>query len=498
MKKYILSIDHGTTSTRAILINERGEAVYKAQREVECLFPHPGWVESVPDKIWISVIDVINELMVISSCTMDDVAAIGITNQRETTVVWDRHTGKAVYNAIIWQSKQTQELCDEREDQMNFIQEKTGLRMNPYFSASKIRFILDNIPEGQERAERGDLLFGTIDSWIIYKMTNGKSHFTDVTNASRTMLYNIFDMKWDPELLKIWNIPEAMLPEVKDNSDNFGEASFFQGSVPIHGVAGDQQAALFGQCCFHPGDSKNTYGTGCFMLMNIGDKPIISKKGLLTTVAWREKGVTTYALEGSVFMGGAIIQWLRDQMDMIKSSAQSEEYANRVHDTAGVYVVPAFVGLGTPYWDDEARGAVFGLTRGADRHHFVRATLFSIAYQSKDVIEAMKEEAGLELKSLRVDGGASANGLLMQFQSDILQCEVHLPRFIETTALGAGYLAGLGVDFWHSKADIERNHSIERKYYPMMPQREVNELYDGWKEAVKATRAFKPKKCICE
>ena len=498
MKKYILSIDQGTTSTRAILINERGEAVYKAQREVECLFPHPGWVESVPDKIWISVIDVINELMVISSFTMDDVAAIGITNQRETTVVWDRHTGKAVYNAIIWQSKQTQELCDEREDQMDFIQKKTGLRMNPYFSASKIRFILDNIPEGQERAERGDLLFGTIDSWIIYKMTNGKSHFTDVTNASRTMLYNIFDMKWDPELLKIWNIPEAMLPEVKDNSDNFGEASFFQGSVPIHGVAGDQQAALFGQCCFHPGDSKNTYGTGCFMLMNIGDKPIISKKGLLTTVAWREKGVTTYALEGSVFMGGAIIQWLRDQMDMIKSSAQSEEYANRVHDTAGVYVVPAFVGLGTPYWDDEARGAVFGLTRGADRHHFVRATLFSIAYQSKDVIEAMKEEAGLELKSLRVDGGASANGLLMQFQSDILQCEVHLPRFIETTALGAGYLAGLGVDFWHSKADIERNHSIERKYYPMMPQREVNELYDGWKEAVKATRAFKPKKCICE
>ena len=498
MKKYILSIDQGTTSTRAILINERGEAVYKAQREVECLFPHPGWVESVPDKIWISVIDVINELMVISSCTMDDVAAIGITNQRETTVVWDRHTGKAVYNAIIWQSKQTQELCDEREDQMDFIQKKTGLRMNPYFSASKIRFILDNIPEGQERAERGDLLFGTIDSWIIYKMTNGKSHFTDVTNASRTMLYNIFDMKWDPELLKIWNIPEAMLPEVKDNSDNFGEASFFQGSVPIHGVAGDQQAALFGQCCFHPGDSKNTYGTGCFMLMNIGDKPIISKKGLLTTVAWREKGVTTYALEGSVFMGGAIIQWLRDQMDMIKSSAQSEEYANRVHDTAGVYVVPAFVGLGTPYWDDEARGAVFGLTRGADRHHFVRATLFSIAYQSKDVIEAMKEEAGLELKSLRVDGGASANGLLMQFQSDILQCEVHLPRFIETTALVAGYLAGLGVDFWHSKADIERNHSIERKYYPMMPQREVNELYDGWKEAVKATRAFKPKKCICE
>ena len=493
MKKYILSIDQGTTSTRAILINERGEAVYKAQREVECLFPHPGWVESVPDKIWISVIDVINELMVISSCTMDDVAAIGITNQRETTVVWDRHTGKAGYNAIIWQSKQTQELCDEREDQMDFIQEKTGLRMNPYFSASKIRFILDNIPEGQERAERGDLLFGTIDSWIIYKMTNGKSHFTDVTNASRTMLYNIFDMKWDPELLKIWNIPEAMLPEVKDNSDNFGEASFFQGSVPIHGVAGDQQAALFGQCCFHPGDSKNTYGTGCFMLMNIGDKPIISKKGLLTTVAWREKGVTTYALEGSVFMGGAIIQWLRDQMDMIKSSAQSEEYANRVHDTAGVYVVPAFVGLGTPYWDDEARGAVFGLTRGANQYHFIRATLDSIAYQSKDVIEARKRESNIELIGLKVDGGASSNPVLMQFQADILQCDVLLPECVETTALGAGYRAGLYQGFFESKDVIKQNHEISKVYHPHRKKEEREKLYSGWLMAVESTRKFKPK-----
>lgn len=494
MKKYILSIDQGTTSTRAILINDKGEEIFKAQREVECLYPKPGWVESNPDKIWISVIDVINELMVISNSSMDEVAAIGITNQRESTIVWEKKTGKAVYNAVIWQSKQTQEYCDKNEQYMDLIQNKTGLRMNPYFSASKIRFILDNIPDGQERAEKGELLFGTIDSWLIYKMTNGKNHYTDVSNASRTMLYNIFDMKWDDELLKIWNIPSCMLPEVKDNSDDFGEASFFQGNVHIYGVAGDQQAALFGQCCYQAGDSKNTYGTGCFMLMNIGDKPIISKQGLLTTVAWRENGVTTYALEGSVFMGGAIIQWLRDQMDMIKSSAQSEEYANRVNDTAGVYVVPAFVGLGTPYWDDEARGAVFGLTRGADRHNFVRATLFSIAYQSKDVIEAMKKEAGLELKSLRVDGGASANALLMQFQADILHCEVHLPKYIETTALGAGYMAGLGVGFWKSKADIEQNHSVQKKYFPMMPLEEVDELYDGWKMAVAATRVFKPKR----
>ena len=498
MKKYILSIDQGTTSTRAILINSQGEEVFKAQREVECLFPQPGWVEVNPNKIWISTIDVINELMVVSSSNMEEVAAIGITNQRETTVVWDRITGQAVYNAIVWQSKQTQDLCDEREDKMEFIQNKTGLRMNPYFSASKIRFILDHIPDGQKRAERGELMFGTIDSWLIYKMTYEKCHYTDVTNASRTMLYNIFDMKWDKELLDIWNIPESMLPEVLDNSADFGEAAFFPGHVHIHGVAGDQQAALFGQCCFQAGESKNTYGTGCFMLMNIGDKPLISKQGLLTTVAWREGGVTTYALEGSVFMGGAIIQWLRDQMDLIKSSAQSEEYANRVHDTAGVYVVPAFVGLGTPYWDDDARGAVFGLTRGADRHHFVRATLFSIAYQSKDVIEAMKREAGLELKSLRVDGGASANALLMQFQSDILQCEISLPKYVETTALGAGYMAGLGVNFWKSKADIEQNHTIQKKYYPMMPQSEVDCLYEGWLQAVNATRAFKPKKkCEC-
>lgn len=492
MKKYILAIDQGTTSTRAILINSKGEEVFKAQRPIECLFPHPGWVEVSPDKIWVSVIDVINELLVVSSSSFDEIAAIGVTNQRETTVVWDKKTGRAVYNAIVWQSKQTQPICDAHEKEMDFIQKQTGLRMNPYFSASKIRFILDQIPSGQKRAEAGELLFGTIDTWIMYKMTKGASHYTDVSNASRTMLYNIFDMKWDDGLLNLWNIPKCMLPEVLDNSADYGEASFFQGGVHIRGVAGDQQAALFGQCCFKEGDSKNTYGTGCFMLMNIGNKPIVSKKGLLTTVAWRENGVTTYALEGSVFIGGAVVQWLRDEMGLIKSSHDSENYANKVKDTAGVYVVPAFVGLGTPYWDDEARGAVFGLTRGADRHNFVRASLFSIAYQSKDVIEAMKEEAHLNLKALRVDGGASANALLMQFQADILQCEVHLPKCLETTALGAGYLAGLGAGFWKSKKDIESNHSIQKKFKPTMDPETVEKLYHGWLMAVKATRVFKP------
>lgn len=493
MKKYILAIDQGTTSTRALLINHSGEPAYVAQRQVECLFPNPGWVEVSPDKIWVSVIDVINELMVVSSSSMDDVMAIGLTNQRETTVIWDRKSGRAVYNAIVWQSKQTQSLCDDQESYTDLIQKKTGLRMNPYFSASKIRFILDHIPNGQKRAEKGELMFGTIDSWLIYKMSKGAHHYTDVSNASRTMLFNIFDMKWDDDLLKLWNIPRAILPEVLDNMADYGEATFFASGVHIRGVAGDQQAALFGQCCFKEGDSKNTYGTGCFMLMNIGNKPLISKKGLLTTVAWREKGITTYALEGSVFIGGAVVQWLRDEMHMIRTSEESEPYSEKVKDTAGVYVVPAFVGLGTPYWDDEARGAVFGLTRGSDRHHFVRAALFSIAYQSKDVIEAMKEEAHLKLKSLKVDGGASANSLLMQFQSDILQCEVHLPKSLETTALGAGYLAGLGSGFWKNKREIESNHAIQKQFKPKMKPEEVKKLYDGWLLAVKATRVFKPK-----
>ena len=494
MKKYLLAIDQGTTSTRAIFINKEGEAVFKAQRPVDCIFPQPGWVEVDADRIWISVLDVINELLVISDAKMSDVAAIGITNQRETTVVWDKATGKAVCNAIVWQSKQTQYLCEERSDKTDFIQERTGLRMNPYFSASKIRYILDHIPGGQERAEKGELLCGTIDSWIIYKLTNGKSHFTDVSNASRTMLFDIFKMEYTKELCDIWNIPMKMLPAVKDNSYDYGEASFFAGKVHITGVAGDQQSALFGQCCFKEGESKNTYGTGCFMLMNIGDKPIISKKGLLTTVAWREKKKTTYALEGSVFIGGALVQWLRDQTRWFEDSADSEYYANKAKSSQGVYFVPAFVGLGTPWWDDDARGAIFGLTRGTGRHEITRAGLESVAYQSKDVIEAMKAEAGLDLLSLRVDGGASANALMMQFQADILGCEVHLPYCLETTALGAGYFAGLYCGFWKDKEDIMTNHRIAKVYKPKMDPKQAEALYEGWLSAVKATISFKPKK----
>ena len=494
MKKYILSIDQGTTSTRAILIDHEGQAVYKAQRPVDCIYPEPGWVEVDADRIWISVIDVINELLVLSGAGFEDIAGIGITNQRETTVVWDKNTGKAVGNAIVWQSKQTQYLCEERMDKMEFIQSKTGLRMNPYFSASKIRYILDHIPNGQEKAEKGELLFGTIDTWLVYKMTKGAVHATDVSNASRTMLFNLFDMRFDEELCKIWNIPMAMLPEVKDNADDYGRATFFKTDVPISGIAGDQQAALFGQCCFNKGESKNTYGTGCFMLMNIGETPILSKRGLLTTVGWRLNGITTFALEGSVFIGGAIVQWLKDEMRWFEDSIDSEYYASKRKDTAGVYFVPAFVGLGTPWWDDDARGAIFGLTRGADRHNITRAALYSIAYQSKDVIETMKEEAGLDLASLRVDGGASANGLLMQFQADILQADVHLPSCLETTALGAGYFAGLKVGFWESLDHVASCHQLSKVYKPKMGKEEMEELYQGWLDAVAATRCYKPRK----
>ena len=493
MKKYILSVDQGTTSTRAILIDKDGKTVCQAIRPVECLFPKPGWVEQDANRIWISVIDVINEVLVYASCSIDEVASIGITNQRETTVIWDRKTAKPVYNAIVWQSKQTQPLCEEKMDKMEFIQRKTGLRMNSYFSASKIRYILDNIPNGQKRAENGELMFGTIDTWIIYKLTKGESHFTDVSNASRTLLFNIFYMDWDDELLALWNIPREILPEVKENSDDFGVASFLSENLHINGVAGDQQAALFGQCCFNKGESKNTYGTGCFMLMNIGDNPIISKGGLLTTVAWKEKGRTTYALEGSVFIGGAIVQWVRDQTKWISDSADSERYASKVDDTAGVYFVPAFVGLGTPWWDDEVRGAIFGLTRGADRHHITRAALYSIAYQSKDVIELMKKEAGLELTSLKVDGGASANDLLMQFQSDILQTDVVLPESLETTALGAAYFAGLYVGFWKDKEEIKNRRKLTKVFTPKMDPIEANKLYEGWLLAIQAARVFKPK-----
>ena len=491
MKKYILSIDQGTTSTRAVLINQEGIACFKAQREVECLYPKPGWVEQDALGLWVSVIDVVNEVLIKSNLSMANIEAIGVTNQRETAIVWDKETGLPIYPAVVWQSRQSVEICNDLEDKKTFIHQKTGLLLNPYFSASKIRFILDAVPGAQARAEKGELMFGTVDTWLIYKMTNGQVHATDVSNASRTLLYNIFDLRWDDELLSLFNIPKVMLPSVHPSSFRYGAAEFFSPRVPITGVAGDQQAALFGQACFAKGDSKNTYGTGCFMLMNTGDRPILSKNGLLTTIAWQIGDQVSYALEGSVFVGGAAVQWIRDQMKLIKDAADSERSAKMVNDSEGVYFVPAFVGLGTPYWDNKARGAVFGLTRGTSKYHFVRATLESIAYQSKDVIEVMKKESGLAIKVLKVDGGATANNYLMQFQSDILGAEIKIPQCLETTSLGAAYLAGLGCGYWSCLSTIEKIQHFQKEFKPQMATKEVKKRYKGWKLAVKATRIFK-------
>jgi len=490
MEKFILSIDQGTTSTRAILFDSKGTNRFQAVSEIKCLYPHPGWVEQDPLEIWVSVINVINEVLIKANLTMKNIDSIGITNQRETTIVWEKETGMPIYNAVVWQSRQSLSICDKYEKQKTLIHHKTGLLLNPYFSASKIRFILD-ATRSQKRAEAGELLFGTIDSWILYKLTKGEVHATDVSNASRTMLFNIFDMKWDDELLSLFSIPKSMLPSVKPSSHKFGEGKFFKPAVPICGVAGDQQAALFGQACFKTGESKNTYGTGCFMLMNIGSTPILSKKGLLTTVAWEIDGKVTYALEGSVFVGGAAVQWLRDQMKLIKDAPDSERSANEVKDSEGVYFVPAFVGLGTPYWDSDARGAIFGLTRGTTKYHIVRATLEAIAYQSKDVIEVMKKEAQTDLVTLKVDGGATANHYLMQFQSDILECSLKLPLCLETTALGAAYLSGLNTGFWKNCEEIQKIHSYQAIYEPSMDRLEINRRYKGWKKAVASTRTFR-------
>ena len=491
MKKYILSIDQGTTSTRAILFNHDGLPEFIAQREVKCLFPKPGWVEADAIGIWVSVIDVINEVLIKANVTMAEVDSIGITNQRETTVIWDKKTGVPVYNAIVWQSRQSSDICDRYEDKKEFIHEKTGLLINPYFSASKIRFILDAIPDGQKKAENGELLFGTIDSWLVYRLTKNSVHATDASNASRTLLFNINELKWDEELCALFNIPMNILPEVKESSCDYGVASFFEGGVHIHGVAGDQQAALFGQTCFKKGECKNTYGTGCFMLMNLGNEPTLSHKGLLTSVAWKINGQATYCLEGSVFIGGAVVQWLRDQMRMIHEPCESEDHANLANTNKGVYVVPAFVGLGTPYWDDDARGAVFGLTRGTNNHDFIKACLEAIAYQCKDVFGTMTQDTKCAIKSLRVDGGATANGYLMQFQSDILKCKIALPKCLETTALGVAYLAGLSSGYFKNMDEIKAIHSFQTIYEPKMDNKEISERYRGWKKAVKATRVFK-------
>ena len=491
MKKYILSVDQGTTSSRAILFDHEGHVCSMAQREVECLFPKPGWVEADALGIWISVIDVVNEVLVKANATMDNVDSIGITNQRETSIVWDKNTGMPVYHAVIWQSRQSADICDQFADKKEFIHQKTGLLINPYFSASKIRFILDHISDGQKRAEGGELLFGTVDCWIIYKMTKGKVHATDATNASRTMLFNISNMEWDDELLKLFNIPRCMLPEVLPSSHHYGVASFFSEKVEICGVAGDQQAALFGQTCFDVGESKNTYGTGCFMLLNTGNKPVLSSSGLLTTVGWQIGDKVTYALEGSVFVGGAVVQWLRDQMRMIRDAAESERYALEVNDTNGMYFVPAFVGLGTPYWDDDARGSAFGITRGTTKNHFIRACLEAIAYQCKDVFEVMAKETSCSLKNLKVDGGATKNGFLMQFQSDILHTDIMLPKCLETTALGVAYLAGLASGFYKDLDEIKSIHSYQAIFKPAMSKKDVDEKYKGWLKAIDATRHFR-------
>ncbi|HSQ90214.1 glycerol kinase GlpK [Romboutsia sp.] len=488
-KKYIMSLDQGTTSSRAILFDKQGNIVATSQKEFTQFYPNPGWVEHNPMEIWGSQSGVMREVLETNSIKPEEVCAIGITNQRETTIVWDKNTGKPVYNAIVWQCRRTSQICDELKAKgyEQKIKEKTGLILDAYFSATKIKWILDNVEGAREKAENGELLFGTVDTWLIWNLTRGKVHVTDYSNAARTMLYNIKDLKWDDEILEALDIPKSMLPEVKPSSCIYGytdEGMLSGAQIPIAGCAGDQQAALFGQTCFDEGSAKNTYGTGCFMLMNTGEKMVESKNGLLTTIAWGVDGKVEYALEGSIFIGGAAIQWLRDELRVLYDAKQSEFYAQSVADTNGVYVVPAFAGLGAPYWDMYARGSVMGLTRGANRAHLVRATLESIAYQVKDVLNAMQEDSGLKLKGLKVDGGASANNFLMQFQSDILDANINRPKVVETTALGAAYLAGLAVGFYKNKEDIKNSWIIDREFTPDMSEAKRALLYKGWKKAV--------------
>ncbi|AXZ23551.1 glycerol kinase GlpK [Staphylococcus warneri] len=496
MEKYILSIDQGTTSSRAILFNKDGEIKGVAQREFKQHFPQSGWVEHDANEIWTSVLSVMAEVMNEHNIRAEQIEGIGITNQRETTVVWDKNTGRPVYHAIVWQSRQTQSICQELKDQGHeaLFRDKTGLLLDPYFAGTKVKWILDNVDGAREKADNGDLLFGTIDSWLVWKLSGKEAHITDYTNASRTLMFNIHDLKWDKELLDILEVPESMLPEVKPSSEVYAHTvdyHFFGQNVPIAGIAGDQQAALFGQACFDKGDVKNTYGTGGFMLMNTGEEAVKSDSGLLTTIAYGIDGKVNYALEGSIFVSGSAIQWLRDGLRMINSAPQTENYATRVDSTEGVYVVPAFVGLGTPYWDSEARGAIFGLTRGTEKEHFIRATLESLCYQTRDVMEAMSKDSGIEVQNLRVDGGAVKNNFIMQFQADIVNTPVERPEIQETTALGAAYLAGLAVGFWESKDDIANRWKLEEEFEPKMEEEQRTKLYKGWKKAVEATQVFK-------
>ena len=492
MAQYIMALDAGTTSNRCILFDQEGRVRAAAQKEFPQIFPKPGWVEHDAREIWATQLGVAVEAMGKIGATAADIAAIGITNQRETTVVWDRATGEPVYNAIVWQCRRTSAYCDELKARgyAEAIRRKTGLVVDAYFSGPKIRWILDNVPGARRRAEAGELLFGTVETWLIWLLTGGRVHVTDYSNASRTMLFNINTLDWDEELLDLMDIPRSMLPTPVPSSQVYGETDpgFFGRSIPIAGAAGDQQAALFGQACFTPGQAKNTYGTGCFLLMNTGDKPVFSSSGLVTTVAWSLGNRVSYALEGSIFVAGAAIQWLRDEMRLIDSAADSEYHAGKVADTAGCYVVPAFTGLGAPYWDQYARGAIVGLTRGVNKNHIIRATLESIAYQVSDVLEAMRADSGIALTSLKVDGGASSNNVLMQLQADILQVTVHRPVCVETTALGAAYLAGLAVDYWSSQEEIARNWAVDRTFLPAITTQERDKKLQGWKRAV--TRAF--------
>ena len=494
MGKYIMALDQGTTSSRCIIYDKKGNIISVAQKEFTQIYPKAGWVEHDAMEIWSTQMGVAQEALLKINCTHDDIEAIGITNQRETTVVWDKETGAPIYNAIVWQCRRTAEYCDSLKaaGYGEKIREKTGLLIDAYFSATKLRWILENVPGAREKAENGKLLFGTIETWLIWKLTEGKVHVTDYSNASRTMMFNINTLDWDDEILKILDIPRCMLPEPKPSSCIYGMSSenIFGGAIPITGAAGDQQAALFGQTCFLPGEGKNTYGTGCFLLMNTGEKPVFSRNGLVTTIAWGIDGKVYYALEGSVFVCGAAIQWLRDELDILEKAADSEKMALSVPDSNGVYVVPAFVGLGAPYWDSYARGAVLGITRGANKNHLVRATLESMAYQTKDLIDAMAEDMGKNIGTLKVDGGACANNFLMQFQSDILGCEVKRPRCIETTSLGAAYLAGLATGYWKNKEDVLENWQVDRTFEPNMEADRKKELLAGWKKAVNCVRGW--------
>ena len=489
MEQYVMALDAGTTSNRCILFNKKGEICSMAQKEFTQYFPKPGWVEHNANEIWSSQLGVAVEAMSKIGASAEDIAAIGITNQRETTIVWDKNTGEPVCNAIVWQCRRTSEFCDVLKDRglTEWFREKTGLVLDAYFSATKLKWILDNVEGVRERAENGELLFGTVDTWLIWKLTKGRVHVTDYSNASRTMLYNIQKLEWDEEILAELNIPKCMLPEVKPSSCVYGEAdpSFLGGAIPIGGAAGDQQAALFGQTCFRPGEAKNTYGTGCFLLMNTGETPVFSKNGLVTTIAWGLDGKVKYALEGSIFVAGAAIQWLRDEMRLIDSAADSDYMARKVPDTNGCYVVPAFTGLGAPYWDQYARGTIVGITRGVNKYHIIRATLESLAYQTNDVLQAMKADSGIELSGLKVDGGASRNDFLMQTQADIINAPVERPRCAETTAMGAAYLAGLAVGYWQNKEEVIRNWAIDRVFQPEIGEELREEKISGWNKAVK-------------